>query len=242
MVAKAPQRHDELFRGLRPPTAAFTGAVVRPGRDVTTETVGSPPGSTPLGSSRSSTRIVPPTLSSEMSTSMCVGIWSGRVRTSIGEHLLVDFPVGVAHFDRVADDVQRHFDDDRLVGVDDLEVHVGHGAAHRVTLDVTGHDEELLAVGVEFDQGVDALLAGDGGAKGLGLDRDRQRLDALAVDDGRDRAGRRAGDGRCASPSRGWRSRSKWRVTSKLLLSGWRKGGAHRKYSLARHERDRLQG
>ena len=51
-------------------TATFAGAVVRPGRDVTTETVGSPAGSTPLGSSSSSTRMVPPTLRSEMSTSM----------------------------------------------------------------------------------------------------------------------------------------------------------------------------
>ena len=60
------------------------------------------------------------------------------------------------------------------------------GAAHRVALDVAGHDEELLPVGVELDQRVDALFTGDGGAKRLGLDRDCERLHALAVDDGRD--------------------------------------------------------
>jgi len=58
VVAKAPQRHDGLFRdfGLR---GRLHGAVVRPGRDDTTETVGSPAGSTPLGNASSSTRIVP---------------------------------------------------------------------------------------------------------------------------------------------------------------------------------------
>ena len=32
------------------------------------------------------------------------------------EHLLVDFPVGVTHFDRVTDDVQRHLGDDGRLG------------------------------------------------------------------------------------------------------------------------------
>ena len=151
------------------------------------------------------------------------------------EHLLVDFPVGVAHFDRVTNDVQRHFDDDRLVGVDHLEVDVRDGAAHRVALDVTGHDEELLAVGVEFDQGVDALLARDGGAKGLGLDRDRQRLDALAVDDGGDGTGEAQSTGvartlvpGCGRVQRGVCHRNSYRV------AGVRGGPRTGEYSLAR--------
>ena len=98
-----------------------------------------------------------------MSTSMWVGIWSAAHLD--GEHLLVDFPVGVAHFDGVTDHVERHFDHHGLVGVDDLEVDVSDRAANRVTLDVTSHDEELLAVGVQFDQGVDALLTRDRRAK-----------------------------------------------------------------------------
>ena len=103
------------------------------------------------------------------------------------EHLLIDFPVGVSHFHRVANDVQWDFNDNRLVGVDDLKVNVRNRAAHGVALDVTGHDEELLPVGVKFNQGVDALIPRDRGAKGLGLDGDGQRLDTFAVDDGRNR-------------------------------------------------------
>jgi hypothetical protein len=105
------------------------------------------------------------------------------------EHLLVDLPVGVADRHGVAHQVQRHLGDNRAVGVHDLEVDVRDGPAHRVALDLAGHDEEGLAVGVEADQRVEALLAGDGGAKGLGVDRDGEGLGPLAVDDGRDRAG-----------------------------------------------------
>ena len=93
----------------------------------------------------------------------------------------------MADLDGVADDVQGDLGGDRLVGVDDLEVDVGDGAAHRVALDLAREHEEVLAVGVEVDQGVEPLLARDRGAEGLGVHRDGQRVDAGPVDDGRDR-------------------------------------------------------
>ncbi len=81
----------------------------------------------------------------------------------------------MAHFHRVTHHVQGHHRDDGLVGVDDLEVDVRDGAAHGVALDLTGHDDELLAIGVEVDQGVESLLARDRRAKALGIDRHWQR-------------------------------------------------------------------
>ncbi len=68
------------------------------------------------------------------------------------EHLLVDLPVGVADFDRVTDEVQGYLGHDGLVGVDDLEVDVRDGAAHRVTLDLARQHGVGGAVGVEGDE------------------------------------------------------------------------------------------
>ncbi len=90
------------------------------------------------------------------------------VRTCLhfdAEHLLVHFPVGVTHFDRVTNEVQRHFGDDGLVGVDDLKVDVRDGAPDGVTLDLAGHDRIGRAIGVHGDESIQTLLARDGRAE-----------------------------------------------------------------------------
>ena len=96
-----------------------------------------------------------------------------------------------------------------LVGVDHLEVDVGDGAAHGVALDLAGHDGNFLPSASSVIKRVEALLTRDGGAELFGV---RPTIgsgcDALAVDDGGDRARRGAGGERCANPARGSSTRA----------------------------------
>ena len=61
------------------------------------------------------------------------------------EHLLLEHPVGPVQLERLTGEGDRDVGGDLAVGVDDLEVDVGHAAPHGMALELAGHGEEGLA-------------------------------------------------------------------------------------------------
>ena len=101
---------------------------------------------------------------------------------------LVDHAALAADGLGLALEVDRHVDVDGLVEVDADEVDVEHVAAHRVALHVLHQRGRALAVHLEVDDGVEALLGDEGGAQLAPLHGEGDRVGAHAVDDARDLA------------------------------------------------------
>ena len=155
-------------------------------RTVTTAVSGSAVAVTPAGSSISPSVITVSIVMSVMSMTISFGDVPrrgadlDRVDRRIDETALVDHCLGLA--------LEAHRDGDRdlLVEVDLQEVDVRHIAAHRMALELLDDRRVDLAVDGEVEDGVDTGRAGQGVAELAADDRDRDRLHALAVDDGRD--------------------------------------------------------
>ncbi len=119
------------------------------------------------------------------------------------EHLLLEHPVGPVQLERLTGEGDGDLGGDLAVGVDDLEVDVGHAAAHGVALQLAGHGEELLAVDLERQHGVEPGVGAERGPQLPGRHRHRDGGHPGAVHDGRDAAvvaqpARRAGARRAA--------------------------------------------
>ena len=104
------------------------------------------------------------------------------------EDELLDEP-SVATPGRLADEVQRDLGLDRDVAADPHEVDVHEIATRRVSLDLAGEGELLVAVDLEADQGVGAALSCEEVRELPSRDRDRDGLGVEAVHDGRNLAG-----------------------------------------------------
>ena len=101
---------------------------------------------------------------------------------------LVDHAALAAHGLGLALEVDRHVDVDGLVEVDADEVDVEHVAPHGVPLDLLDQGGGAVAVHLEVDDRVEALLGDEGGAQLPPLDGEGDGIGAHAVDDARDLA------------------------------------------------------
>ncbi len=103
-----------------------------------------------------------------------------------GEHLLVHQTVTVLHFERLADQNDRHVGRDHLIATNDLEVDVGHRLGDRVSLHLAGQRQVGRALCHEGEQLVRAGLTVEGDAQLAGAHSDRDRVGPVAVDDAGD--------------------------------------------------------
>jgi len=124
------------------------------------------------------------------STSIELGIAVGRHRTSTVRMICSRMPPESLTPTGKADQVHGHLDLDPLGERDVLEIEVEHAVGDRVVLDVTDERGEVLAAHVQVDDRVAALGLRHRELEVAGADGDRDRLLAVAVEDGRDQAGR----------------------------------------------------
>ena len=128
---------------------------------------------------------------------------AGRARHGEREQLLLDHAVAPVDLDGLTDQRDRHFGGDLAVGVDDLEVDVRHAAPHRVALQLPRHGQELLALHLEREDGVEAGLGAERGPQIVGRHRDGNGADTGAVHHGGDPAvvAQATGGRRAAGPT-----------------------------------------
>ena len=105
-----------------------------------------------------------------------------------GEQLLVEDPVGPVQLQGLAHQGDRDFGGDLPVGVDHLEVHMDDRVPHRMALELPGHGHELGVPHLERQHGVHAGVGVQRRPQVTGGHGDRDGVDAVAVDDGRDPA------------------------------------------------------
>ena len=128
--------------------------------------------------------IVWPISSPETSTEMWPGMSSGLAWIDEGVQDLVDDALLAEDQRGLALEHDRHVDRDHDVDVDGEEVDVQHVAAHRVALHVLHEGLGLLRPDLQREQGVEALVGGEGGPQVAPLDRERHGVGAPAVDHG----------------------------------------------------------
>jgi hypothetical protein len=98
------------------------------------------------------------------------------------EHLLVDETVPVLHLERLPDQDDGHVGRDDLVAPDDLEVDVGDGLGHRMTLHLTRQGQVGGRSRLEREQLVGPGLAVERDAELAGRHGDRDRVGPVPVD------------------------------------------------------------
>ena len=92
------------------------------------------------------------------------------------------------HAVRLTDEVHRDVDVDLLVPADDQEVDVEELTPDVITLDLARHREVLVLADVQIDEDVRARVGVEDVIQVAVIDRDLDRVHAVAVQDGRDLA------------------------------------------------------
>src|ERR1700761_3162945 len=105
------------------------------------------------------------------------------------EQCLLDVSSWTCDAECLADEHQWNFSGDYFVAVHHKKVHVGDGAPHGVTLQVSCHREVLFLADGEVEQNVLARSGGKCLAERPSIDTDGDRLFAVPVDDTGNAAG-----------------------------------------------------